>query len=507
MLNRSFIIYLNNVSVKIQGRTLLSCINWQIKSGENWAVLGGNGAGKSTLLRLVRGELWPDAGSGGKRLYKFESETQDSPLGIRKRIALLSAELQDAYHSNQWDMSGREVVYTGFFDSAWLHQEPTEEQKDAAEQLLHELKLYHLGGKNFLEMSQGEARKILVARALVSRPAILALDEPCDGLDLSSRRQFLHMVETVASSGISVLYATHRIAELIPSITHVLKISKGKIIKQGRKDDVLKKEGLNKTLSQAAKRNPQSTGSPSKKGRPLITIKHCDVFLDQKKILSHLDWVMRRREHWLIIGRNGAGKSTLLKLIAGDIYPALGGEINRFGEKGPGSLRDLQSRIGLVSPEPQRDYSYDIKGADAVVSGFFSSIGLYDKITPGQREKALHWIDFFDLQHLSEKSMSEMSYGEQRKILIARAMVNNPDILILDEPCSGLDSQSRTHFLSFLEQTAQSGVSLILATHHLDEMPHAITHIMAINEGRIIMQGKKEEIMQKNISALFLGND
>ncbi len=144
----------------------------------------------------------------------------------------------------------------------------------------------------------------------------------------------------------------------------------------------------------------------------------------------------------------------------------------------------------MVSPELQRDYAYEIKGIDAVVSGFFSSVGLYSATTSSQREAAQYWIDFFQLQHLGEKLLSQMSYGEQRKILIARAMVNSPDMLIVDEPCTGLDSAAHAGFLSFLGQAALSGVSLIMATYHIDEIVSIITHIMVVDKGRIIAQGK-----------------
>src|SRR5208283_4431247 len=417
-----FIISLNNVSVKIEGHTILSDITWQLRHVENWAFTGSNGSGKSTLLRLIRGELWPDQGGPGKRIYNLDGNPGESAIGIKKHIALVSAELQDAYHRHQWNMSGLDVVYTGFFDSAWLQQEPTEKQKDSTEQLFHELKLDNLIRKNFLEMSRGEARKILIARALVARPAILALDEPCDGLDLSSGRKLLRMVEAAASSGIPVLYATHRISEFIPSITHVLIISNGKIVAQGRKNHVLKMESLHPASGQDSADKPKTVSSRYNKGRPLITIRHSDVFLGHKKILFDISWVMHKGEHWAMIGRNGAGKSTMLKLIAGDIYPALGGEISRFGGKGSRIIRNLQRKIGIVSPELQMNYSYDIMGTDAVMSGFFSSVGLYDNITAGQKKKALQWMDFFHLKHLSEKHMSEMSYGERKKILIARAV-------------------------------------------------------------------------------------
>src|SRR5208283_3975103 len=449
------------------------------------------------------GELWPDPGSPGKRIYNLDGNPGESPIGIKKRIALVSAELQDTYHRHQWNMSGREIVYTGFFDSAWLHQDPTEEQKTAAEKLLFTMGLDNLGNKDFLEMSQGEARKILIARALVARPAVLSLDEPCNGLDFSSRRKLLHMVEEIAATGTPVLYATHRVEELIPSITHVLIMDHGKIIEQGEKNRVLAGERQQHAFGRDMTQLPPPSGRRDSSWSFLIKIRHADVFVQHKKILRDISWVMHKAEHWAIIGRNGAGKSTLLKLIAGDVYPALGGEVQRFGGKDSGSVWDLRKRIGIVSAELQREYVYDVKGIDAVVSGFFSSVGLHRTATSGQRETARHWIDFFQLQHLSEKLLSEMSYGEQRKILIARAMTHNPDMLIVDEPCSGLDSAARAGFLSFIAQAARSGVALIMATHHLDEIISSITHIMVMDKGRIIAHGKREEIIKSHRDLLF----
>ncbi|MBF0505537.1 MAG: ATP-binding cassette domain-containing protein [Nitrospirae bacterium] len=492
-----FIVSLNNADVTIQGRTVLSGITWKLRRGEHWAFTGDNGSGKSTLLKLIRGELWPDAGKSVTRQYCFDGEVQESPIGIRKRIAIVSSELQDAYHRNKWNMTGREVIYTGFFDSAWLHQEPSGEQKTEAERMSHALKLDSLLNRKFLQMSQGEARKILIARALVARPDVLAFDEPCNGLDMSSKRKILGLIEEIAAAGTTVLYATHRIEELIPSITHVLTMDCGKIIKSVRlrASSVGRKKQNSHTSTHSALR-PMPDNTPLRLDAPLtsstsnflINIKHADIFLKRKKILSDISWVMRKGENWAVIGRNGAGKSTLLKLIAGDVYPALGGKVQRFGGKDSEGLRNIRKRIAVVSPELQRDYSYGIKGADVVLSGFFSSIGLYDKATRDQKDTARHWMDFFNLLHLSERPMSGLSYGERKKILIARAMVSGPDILILDEPCSGLDRAARSEFLSFITQAAGAGVALIVATHHPDEIPVSITHIMIMDKGKIISQ-------------------
>jgi molybdate transport system ATP-binding protein len=497
------LISMRDLDVTIQGHKILSGITWCLKPDEHWAFIGRNGSGKTTLLRLIRGDLWPDVESRGKRVYRFGEEEQESSIGIKDHIALVSSELQHAYIRHAWDLRGGEVISTGFFDTPWLHQELTEEQHKSVEKVIRRLRLNDLRDKNFLEMSQGEARKILIARALVSTPDILILDEFCNGIDPSSRKKLLHMIETVAHSHTQILSTTHRAQELIPSITHVLFLENGKIMKQGRKELLLPSGHRGKGNSKMSTRVPVFSNvknhallrQRNTARSYLLRIKDADVYINDKRILQTIAWQMNRGENWAFLGRNGSGKSTLMKVILGELHPALGGKVFRFGGTGDDALWEIRKRIGIISPEIQAEHGHHIQGSEVIQSGFFTATGICHELSREQMKTVRRWVDFFHLNDVIEKSSDQMSAGELWKTIIARAMVNNPDILVLDEPLSGLDSATKKDFLGVLEHLSGTGTRIILVTHHLDEIPPSITHVALMDGGRIIAQGKKEDVI------------
>ena len=506
------LIDIRNVNVTLQGQRILTNVSWQLRKGEHWAVMGANGAGKSTFLKLIKGDLWPDHGSGGRRIYHLRGNVQESPVGVREDIAFISPETQDAYVRNQWDLSGKEVIYTGFFHSVWLHQEPDAEQKGYAERVAHLLRLDELRDKRFLAMSEGEARKTLIARALVCRPGILLLDEFVSGLDIPSRGKILRLMERIAQSGTQVICTIHRINELMPSISHVLFLKEGRILCQGKKEEVLTPENLSVAIKGDYSRSvwgkgrdvPGPVKHPRRNVPYLVKIRNADVYIEGRKILEGINWQIRRDENWAILGRNGAGKTTLLKLIRGDLHPAFGGEVRRFGGLKDLDIRDMKKRIGYVSSELQANYDYPVTGEEVVQSGFFSSIGLYEEVTGRQERIVRKWLKFFRMEAYADKDVRSMSYGEFRKILIIRAMVNDPDMLILDEPCSGLDISTRHDVLTTLEKLSKTRTRIILVTHHLEDLVPSVSHILLMDEGRVIARGKREVILRKrNLSALF----
>lgn len=493
-----------NIDVLLHGKTILTNVSWRLREGEHWAFLGGNGAGKSTFLKLIRGELWPDLGSSGQRIYALDGKRQESPVGSKERIALVSPERQDVYTRNGWGLTGEEIVHTGFFDSVWLHERPIRRQRAHAERIISLLGLDELRDKNILAMSEGEMRKILLARALVSRPKLLMLDEFCSGLDIPSKKKIVELIGRIAQRGIPIIYATHRKEELIPAISHLLFLSAGKIVKQGSKDGLLSGEdplealGADSYLSRKIPAVLQPRQRASDSPGYLVKIRNADVFIDDRKILEGINWTIHKGENWAVLGRNGAGKSTLLKLLLGDLHPALGGAICRFGANGKGDIRDIRKRIGYLSSELQGSYDWDLTGEAVVQSGFFSSVGLYRNVSDMQKKIARRWIRFFGVEGICDKSILQMSYGEVRKILLARAVVGNPDMLVLDEPCSGLDIAARTAFLDTLERLSKTGTGIIMVTHHPEDLIPFITHIVLMDGGRIVAAGRREAITGKD---------
>jgi molybdate transport system ATP-binding protein len=504
---------IRHASVSLEGAKILTDISWRLREGEHWAILGGNGAGKSTFLKLVRGDLWPDPDGRGRRTYRFDGKAQESPVDIRERIAFVSPERQDAYARNGWDLSGEEVIFTGFFDSVWLQDKPGYEQRAYAEQVVRLLRLSDLRDKSILAMSEGEARKVFIARALVSRPRVLMLDEFCSGLDFPSRRKLLHLVERIAGSGTQIIFTTHRAEELIPSISDVLFLKEGKVLLQGKRGSVFTPEHIAEALGYPVRRRIRPPLRPAglsgerdlfRKDRCLVDIRNVDVYLGGKKILDDIRWKMRSDENWAVLGRNGAGKSTLLKIVLGDIHPALGGTISWFGKEE--DISEVRNRIGYLSSELQGSYDSDLTGEEVVLSGFFSSIGLYRNVTEKQKKIAERWIRFFGLEPLRGKRIFTMSYGELRKMLLTRAVVNSPDILILDEPCSGLDMGAREELLAALERLSETGTRLVMVTHHPEDLIPSITHLLVVEGGKILRKGRREKIIRDgSLSTLFAG--
>jgi molybdate transport system ATP-binding protein len=189
-----------------------------------------------------------------------------------------------------------------------------------------------------------------------------------------------------------------------------------------------------------------------------------------------------------VLGPNGAGKSTLLSLINADNPRAYGNQIRLFGRpRGSGeSIWDIKRAIGWVAPELQQYYPKQNTCADVVCSGVFDTIGLYRACTPEHRAAALAWMQAFHLNEIAEQSFGSVSAGEQRLVLFARALVKTPRLLVLDEPCQGLDAAHRATLVALIDHLCrQTGISLIYVTHHADELPTAITHVLRLVRGRI----------------------
>jgi molybdate transport system ATP-binding protein len=239
---------------------------------------------------------------------------------------------------------------------------------------------------------------------------------------------------------------------------------------------------------------------------PLIQIEDAHVFLDRTRVLRGIRWRLSRGEHWVVLGGNGAGKTSFLRLIASDLYPAFGARVNRFEFTAENTIWNLRRRIGCVSPLLQAHYHDRLTSEQVVVSGFFSSVGLMDQPTRRQLARARGLLEEFGLGHLAQKNMLGLSFGELRKILTLRAIVHEPELLLLDEPFDGLDADSKSDFAGALEQIARRGTQLIVVTHHLADLPRCITHGLFLDRGRIIAADQWDRVRKHpRVRALFNG--
>jgi iron complex transport system ATP-binding protein len=237
----------------------------------------------------------------------------------------------------------------------------------------------------------------------------------------------------------------------------------------------------------------------------IVEVKNASTCIQGSQILFDVSWEMMPNENWAIIGNNGAGKSTFIRLVFGDLIPIHSGTVFWFGQRHLIPILEIRKKIGVVSAEYQADYHRNATGLEVALSGFFSSIGLYKKPGHVQTRNAMEWMDYLKISHLSKKRFHSMSYGEARRVLLARALVNQPELLILDEPCSGLDIPSKEVFLRTVEQATKIGTQMILVSHHIEEIIPNITHVLYFKNGKVFKQGPKEEMLKPEIISEALG--
>ncbi|BAQ11812.1 ABC superfamily ATP binding cassette transporter, membrane/binding protein [Bacillus sp. OxB-1] len=217
----------------------------------------------------------------------------------------------------------------------------------------------------------------------------------------------------------------------------------------------------------------------------------------KKEILHNIDWEIRENEHWGILGLNGSGKTSLLNIISAYNFPS-SGEVtvlgNRFGKT---NLPELRRQIGFVSSSLERfsQYFQNDPVEKVIVSGKFASFGVYEEVTEADWDRVDQLLDAFRLSFLKGKSVHLVSEGEKRRVLIARALMSDPKMLILDEPCSGLDILSREQFLQALETVSQNGCHIVYVTHHIEELVKDITHVLLLKGGRIVAAGPKSDVI------------
>ena len=346
--------------------------------------------------------------------------------------------------------------------------------------------------RKLIVLSNGEQRKVLLVHTLLRSPRLLILDDPFGGLDRATRARLKTVIHRLMRTGLPVLLITNRPDELPPPTTHLLLVRNRRIIAQGTKRAVLQHPLARelKPASASPHHRRSSSKTPARKATsvPLVELNHVTVRLGHQRILDDVTWTMRRGEHWALFGPNGSGKTTLLSLIQGDNPQAYALDLRLFGRKPETTqtLWHLRRRIGWLSPELHLHYPPGWSCLDVVCSGFFNTVGLYEPCTSRQRAAARHWLRRFGLADRPKKSFGELSLGDQRLVLLARAMVKKPKLLVLDEPCQGLDAAHRRSILATVDRLiGQTRAGLIFVTHHAKEMPACITHVLKLKSGRI----------------------
>ena len=675
------LIELKKARVVLEGSAVFESLDFALQSGQSVSVTGENGAGKTTFLRLLGGDIWPVRAES--RFYCFGDKPTWSPLRARQQIAFVSPLAQERVVRLSQDgadgergarLSVRECLSTGLFDSFLLHQKPDKEQGAQVESMLARFSLDELANRELQTLSQGQLRRVLLARALVKGPRVVLLDEAASGLDAVARTELFGALESLDQSGATFVFASHRpeelpawatrwtiesgrierevatgadlkkaltrpqkpagglqlapafaqttpsiaqttpsIAQTAPAIAQTMPVTaqtapsiaqtmpaiaqassaiaqtmpvtaqtapsiaqtapvtaqtapaiaqtapviaqRRLVIPTERSDEEstfaspfatderlpldssslrsvgmtslrcaitgvvcamagASDEGTTRAIDEAkpvaderlpldspSLRSFAVTGAgceaagasdedttrateEAKRATPLFQLQNVSVFLDGAPILCDLNWVWRRGAHWRILGENGSGKTTFLRLLGGELPPALGGEVVRLGQSAR-PIWEWRRRIALVSPLLQARFHDALSVRDAVASGWEGGFMAPRELSSAQQSAVEDALDEWKLRELETRRFDRLSYGQTRRVLLARALVASPEVVLLDEALDGLDEATRGFCFDKWEQLAQRGTHFAFASHHEIDFPAWTNGEVRLEEGRL----------------------
>lgn len=455
------LIHLENYQVYRGGQPVTPLLNWEIKSGEFWSIIGKSGSGKSSLAQSLAG-LYYFKGLRTKKeglkisfveqQHHFKNRSNTSDFYYQQRFQ--SQDAEDA-------ASLREMLHP-YIPAKW-------------EPLIEKMRLSASIDKPMIQLSNGENKRFQLVMALLNDPQLLILDNPFTGLDVDGRALLHSLLAQLHEHGISLILITSS-GEIPHACTHLLELEKEHVIYCGPICDH-KPAVINKSKDIPAALLAKLPAIKEIDFNVAVRITDGKVKYGERTILEKLNWEIKKGDCVGISGPNGAGKSTLLGLITGDHPQAYANDLILFDRKrGSGeSIWDIKRKIGLVSPELHLFFPIGTTVYHAIGSGLLDTMGLFKQLSDQQNELVDQWITIFHLSELKHKPLSQLSLGEQRKALLARALVKNPALLVLDEPCQGLDTEQTIEFNLLIDQLiAHFGHTLIYVSHYSGQLPKCI---------------------------------
>jgi molybdate transport system ATP-binding protein len=483
---------LEAVRLDRSGRRVLEDVSWTIRPGERWVLAGANGAGKTQLLKLVAGSVWPTPTGREVRQYRWNGDLWRTPHEIQDEIGYVGSERQDKYTRYGWDHTVEQVIATGVHRTDIpLHSSSDADRRRVAA-ILRRLRIEPLARRRFLTLSYGERRLTLLARSLASQPKMLLLDELLNGLDEANHERARRWLESTARSRLPWVLSTHRLEDVPGSATHALLLERGRIVYRGS----IRRAPLTRWLARAVEM-PKKTRSrsrvPRASDRGLIRLTNAHVHLDEHVALRGVSFTVHAGDCWVVHGHNGSGKTTLLRTLYGDHGVAVGGRIERAGIEPGVPLQVFKERVGLVAAHLQADHPLDLTAAAVVQSGRHASIGLNDPPSAADRAAARRALRAFGLGALADRPLRELSYGQLRRVLFARAWVRDPALLLLDEPFAGVDEPTRRDLSARIEARVAGGTAVVMSTHRRSEWPRCASHELELARGEVRYAGPVRE--------------
>ncbi|SKC00579.1 ATP-binding cassette domain-containing protein [Dyadobacter psychrophilus] len=495
------LISLVGVAARKYDTTVLSDINWNVEPGAHWAIIGPNGSGKTVLLDVIAGK-WPV--SKGAISYNLKAPLRQAIEFVSNdysfnRIVSAGAEYyQQRFHAYESERapSVRAILTdqlkpVGTVNDNSVTLSPATVSKEDLDKVSALLSITHLLDHPFVTLSNGETRRMLLAKSLLKKPEILILDNAFSGLDVHSREVLRNALSELAQSGVTIVMATTA-TEIPPCITNVLELNNGRVSGSFDVADYRAEFAVHAFNPKPDPAKLAHFGQPQHIDfEYAIDLRNINVRYHEQPILDNVSWKIAKGEKWALSGPNGSGKSTLLSIITADNPQRFANDYDLFDKKRGGigaSIWDIKQKIGHVSPELHLYFPRNTTVFKTIASGFFDATGVFfKKLTAPQTERVHEVAALLHVDHLIDKNFSELSKGQQRMVLLARALVKNPPLLILDEPCQGLDTDSIEYFKAVVDAICDTPErTLIYVSHYPHEIPSCVTKTLRLDQGKVI---------------------
>ena len=420
------------------------------------AIAGRNGSGKTLYVDQLRKQLASD-----KVRYIAFTDSYGANVDGQYYLQL---------RWNQHDIDHETPTVGELLQQAYLLAgEDTAERRQLRNQLYGLFHMDEFLDKYIITLSSGELRKFQLTKTMFANPKLLIMDNPFIGLDAETRDQLRDLLKVLAEEcDMEIMLVMSKTDDIPTFVSEVKWMDKQKPVP----DHVLSREKRDAILSLPYTDRDYDC-------QKVVEMKNVSIRYGKRTILRDLNWTVMNGERWALSGQNGSGKSTLLSLVCADNPQSYACDITLFDRpRGSGeSIWDIKKHIGYVSPEMHRSYKRNLPAIRIVASGLMDSIGLYAVPNAQDYDKCRWWLDMFGIGHLADKPFLQLSSGEQRLVLLARAFVKDPQLLILDEPLHGLDLWNRRLTKDIIETFCQRrGKTLIMVTHYQEELPNVITN-------------------------------
>lgn len=426
---------------------------------QSWCFYGENDSGIDIFLQLLEG-----------RLVDFSAAIIDiapepGVLSFRRQQELFEEELRND-DSDFMDRPDPGTTAAEFL-----------EKPEEIPSLLKAFNMEPCLENGIRQLSSGQYRKLIMLREVIKGTDTIILQNPFDGLDTASCRELNHALCQMANQGVSVILLINSQSDIPPWCTHIGIFEKHSLTHTGQRDEVFSFLGTSHKPSVSCdmpcKENEAASSALQRQpGKELIRLKNGFAGYGETRLFAGLNLEVFSGDHTLICGPNGCGKSTLLDIITGDNPKCYANDLRMFGKKRGGgeSIWQLKQQMGIISPSLHRDHRIPGTALHVVLSGLFDSIGLYEKVSTVQIQQARHWLNWLELEETADKPFRQLEFSEQRLILIGRALIKNPPLLIFDEPTQGLDDKKRYKLMELLGHIAADKLSTILfVSHRTDE--------------------------------------